>query len=304
MSKEISIENFDVVKKHLRDELSIMSKKLASTLKQMQASGISSFDMIKIQSTQEMISQMVGIYEHILKGIELNPTINVTTPEVNIPKIELPEICVNVPDIKVPTINVPEPRVTINNEFEIEELISGWERIMKTFRNPTSPLAVRISDGKKFVDAIKKASEEISASADRMGVVFAGNNGGMTTDEYRTVGGRDATDFILNGSARLTPSFAVIDVASSGDNTLVSAVTSKKIRVLSLFLVSAGTVNVRFESGASGTALTGQMNLIANTGFVLPYNPVGWFETASSSLLNLELSGAISVDGSLTYIEV
>ena len=101
-----------------------------------------------------------------------------------------------------------------------------------------------------------------------------------------------------------TPKFAVIDNATSGDNTLVAAVASKKIRVLSLFLVAAGTVNVRFESGASGTALTGQMNLVANTGFSLPYNPVGWFQTGTNTLLNLELSGAVSVDGCLTYIEV
>ena len=106
-----------------------------------------------------------------------------------------------------------------------------------------------------------------------------------------------------NGLPAPTVKFAVIDNASSGDNTLVSGVSSKKIRVLSLFLVSAGTVNVRFESGASGTALTGQMNLIANTGFVLPYNPAGWFETAASALLNLELSDVVSVDGAITYIE-
>jgi hypothetical protein len=98
--------------------------------------------------------------------------------------------------------------------------------------------------------------------------------------------------------------FAVIDAATSGDNTLVAANTTKKIRVTSLFLVSAGTVNVRFESAAGGTALTGQMNLIANTGFCLPYNPAGWFQTAVNELLNLELSGAISVDGSLTYVLV
>lgn len=106
------------------------------------------------------------------------------------------------------------------------------------------------------------------------------------------------------GGTVVTPKYAVIDAATSGDNTLVAAVTSKKVRVLSLFLVASGAVNVRFESGAGGTALTGQMNLVANTGFVLPYNPAGWFETASNTLLNLELSGAISVDGSLTYIEV
>lgn len=100
------------------------------------------------------------------------------------------------------------------------------------------------------------------------------------------------------------PKFAVIDAATLGDNTLVAAVTGKKIRVLALFVVSAGTTTARFESGAGGTALTGQMTLAVNTGFVLPFNPLGWFETAAGSLLNLELSAAVSVDGSLTYIEV
>lgn len=109
---------------------------------------------------------------------------------------------------------------------------------------------------------------------------------------------------MMAGGTVVTPKFAVIDGATSGDNTLVAAVTAKKVRVLALFLVAAGTVNVRFESGAGGTALTGQMNLIANTGFALPYNPAGWFETASNTLLNMELSAAISCDGCLTYIEV
>jgi hypothetical protein len=97
---------------------------------------------------------------------------------------------------------------------------------------------------------------------------------------------------------------AKIDAATSGDNTLVAAVSGKKIRVISLFLVASDVVNVRFESGAGGTALTGAMNLVANGGFSLPYNPLGWFETASGALLNLELSGAVSVDGALTYEEV
>lgn len=100
------------------------------------------------------------------------------------------------------------------------------------------------------------------------------------------------------------PKFAVIDAASSGDNTIVAAVTDKKIRVLAIFLVAAGTTTVRFESGASGTALTGQMSLVAQTGFSLPYCPVGYFETAAGSLLNLELSAGVSVDGSVTYCEV
>lgn len=97
---------------------------------------------------------------------------------------------------------------------------------------------------------------------------------------------------------------AIIDHATSGNNTVVSAVTNRIIRVLDVVLVASGAVNVRFESGADGTALTGVMNLAANGGFASGFNPVGHFETAASALLNLELSGATSVDGWLVYQEV
>ncbi len=99
--------------------------------------------------------------------------------------------------------------------------------------------------------------------------------------------------------------YAVVNVASSGDNTIQAAAgVGIKIRVLSVFLVAAGTVVVRFESAAGGTALTGEMPLVANSGFVLPFNPGGWFETADNALLNLELGGAVGVDGCVTYVEV
>lgn len=112
------------------------------------------------------------------------------------------------------------------------------------------------------------------------------------------------TSTVYNGTTALTPKFAVIDNATSGDNTLVAAVTGKKIRVHQLALIGSAAVTVRFESGASGTALTGQMQFAANGGFVLPFSPMGWFETASDALLNMELNGATSVDGVLGYTEV
>jgi hypothetical protein len=101
----------------------------------------------------------------------------------------------------------------------------------------------------------------------------------------------------------VTVKFAAIAASSSGNNTLVAAVSSKKIRVVSVTLIAAGAVTVRFESGADGTALTGQMALSANGGFARD-NATGLFETASNTLLNLELSSAVSVAGFLSYIEV
>jgi hypothetical protein len=114
-----------------------------------------------------------------------------------------------------------------------------------------------------------------------------------------------ASSLSLDDDTPLLPKFAVIDAASSGNNTLVSAVTDKKIRVLACFFTMTGTaVTARFESGAGGTALTGQMTQTAGSTTVLPFNPLGWFETAASTLLNLELGGAQSVDGALVYVEV
>lgn len=116
---------------------------------------------------------------------------------------------------------------------------------------------------------------------------------------------RYSDNVVMVAGVPVTVKYAVIDHAASGDNTVVAAVTGKKIRVVFLHLIAAGAVTIRWESGASGTALTGQMNLPANGGMALDFNPCGWFaETAAGSLLNLELSAAVSVDGSLGYIEV
>ena len=97
---------------------------------------------------------------------------------------------------------------------------------------------------------------------------------------------------------------AKIDAASRGENTLVAAVTGKKIRVLAAFFTMTGTaVTIRVEDGAGGTALTGQMGPTAGQAIVLPFKPGGWFETSDATRLNMELSGSQSVDGALVYIE-
>jgi hypothetical protein len=95
-----------------------------------------------------------------------------------------------------------------------------------------------------------------------------------------------------------------ITASASGNNTLVAAVTGRKIRVMSLALVASAAVTVQLQSGAGGTNLTGAMALAANGVLVLPFNSEGWGETAVATLLNLVLGGAVPVAGVLTYIEV
>jgi hypothetical protein len=65
----------------------------------------------------------------------------------------------------------------------------------------------------------------------------------------------------VSGTA-LTPKWAAIHCNTNGDNAIVAAVVDHKIRVLSVYLVAAGAATARFESGASGTALSGQMSLV------------------------------------------
>jgi len=96
---------------------------------------------------------------------------------------------------------------------------------------------------------------------------------------------------------------AIIDDAGSGDNELVAAVTNKQIVVIHYSMIASAAVNARFESGAGGDALTGQMNLTTNSGISDRFEK-GLFETNAGESLNLELSGAVSVDGYLSYILV
>ena len=111
----------------------------------------------------------------------------------------------------------------------------------------------------------------------------------------------DSTNAIYNGTTAITPVFAAISGATSGNNTLVAADATKKIRVFALSVVAVTAVDVRFESAAGGTALTGVMSFAANGGYVLPYNPLGGVETVANELLNMELGAAVQVSGSITY---
>lgn len=113
------------------------------------------------------------------------------------------------------------------------------------------------------------------------------------------------TSTVYNGSTPLLPRFAKIDAATSGNNTIVLDTSGYKIRVLAASMTMTGTaVTIRFESTGDGTALTGQMTPTQGQTIVLPFNPVGWFETSAGHLLNMELGGGQSVDGALVYVLV
>ena len=125
---------------------------------------------------------------------------------------------------------------------------------------------------------------------------------GVGTKQTLRVIASEETTTIYSGTVALTPKFAPIDVASAGDNTIVSGVTGKKIRVLQYAFICAGAVTVTFKSGT--TPISGDMSFASNGGISTPFSPVGIIETAAGEDLVLNLSAAASVSGHLVYVEV
>ena len=60
---------------------------------------------------------------------------------------------------------------------------------------------------------------------------------------------------------------------------------------------------MKFQSHVTPTDISGLAYEIANTGFTLPFCPVGWFQTIAGEALDLNLSAAKAVGGALVYVE-
>lgn len=94
---------------------------------------------------------------------------------------------------------------------------------------------------------------------------------------------------------------------TSGNNTLIAAHASLKHKIFAFSLTTTSTTAVTciFQSGAGGTELWRvvlQAATSTSTGANLSVSPPAWlFETAAATLLNLNLSGAITVHWSASY---
>lgn len=129
----------------------------------------------------------------------------------------------------------------------------------------------------------------------------AGNPAVIVADPSDTLGMKNWDGTLLNGK---TLKFATIATSSSGATAIVAAVTGKQIKVVGVWLCANGTVNVKWQSAS--TDITGLVYLFQGNGYVLPTGSPGaahWFETASGEALNINLSAAIAVGGSIVYYE-
>ena len=102
--------------------------------------------------------------------------------------------------------------------------------------------------------------------------------------------------------------FAAISTATMGDQTILTGVTGRRFKIVTFFLVAAGSVVVTWKSAASGTVLSGAMSMIVG----VPFSPApialqigtqpGIFETLNQGdALVLNLSGAVQVSGFIAW---
>ncbi len=114
-------------------------------------------------------------------------------------------------------------------------------------------------------------------------------------------------DIVPRGVDKLEVKYAVIETAAlgaAGNEELIAAVTGKKIRVLAILAhpsqASEGTLR------SATTAITGSIDVgTGNDGLMLPFNPVGWFETVAGENLDLlNTIAATSWSGCIVYTVV
>jgi hypothetical protein len=158
--------------------------------------------------------------------------------------------------------------------------------------------AVEIKNGTDDTRATVTASNALKVDGSAVVQPINDNSGSLTVDgTVTTTHGKTLKS--VSGTCN-----------TNGNNTLVSAVASNKIKVFafSLTVNSTTAVTAIFQSGAGGTELwrvTLQSPTNIATGANLAVSPPAHlFETAAvNTLLNLSLSAAVTVHYSVAYFE-
>ncbi len=102
--------------------------------------------------------------------------------------------------------------------------------------------------------------------------------------------------------------FAESDSAGNETFDVVTAVSGKRIRVLSYVLSVVGAQAVQFQSKGSGALVELSGNGIqaiasVNNTFAAAHNSAGWFETVAGEKLQIKSSASGAIGGHLSYVE-
>jgi len=179
----------------------------------------------------------------------------------------------------------------------------------------TSPL-VQVTNSAGWIVSVANTSPLVSVQNSAGWVMAQSNTAGITTNIINSANWVIAqsntnglvttydTNRVYDGTTSTVMKYKNIVIGGSGNTLLVNAVSGKRIRLISMVLISNGTGTVYVQNDStSATNLIGPMFLAANVGFVLPFHQNGWCQTGTSILLNLSSSTINSMGGCLTYLE-
>lgn len=100
------------------------------------------------------------------------------------------------------------------------------------------------------------------------------------------------------------PKTAFADVAASQTaSSLVAGVSGKHIRVLA-YVVQCGATATTIVFNSASTAITPTFQNASNGGSVVPFNPVGWFETNLGEALTVTTGAGSTTGVVVRYVEV
>lgn len=133
------------------------------------------------------------------------------------------------------------------------------------------------------------------------------DGGPVTATNPLAVSSVNVAGQVLSGSTFQTVQYFAGDFGTSGSaNQLIAPQgAATRIRVLSAHVMAPSPVMVRWLStGSAGTItnISGLMPISVNEGFVLPYNPHGWFQTRVNEGLNVSLNAGVSCGIVLTWM--
>lgn len=164
--ESVSVDNLDVVSASLRNELA----KVVKAVKDNQP------------DNTDVLKELKKLYLAIEK-LELNPTINVSAADVTMPDIKVPDITipsfdiptpqvtVNPPEIHIPApvVNLPAPVVNVES-VDLSNIIRALEVNLNKLRtnSETRPLAVRLSDGQKWVKQLEQLNKQTAQTVQYM----------------------------------------------------------------------------------------------------------------------------------------
>lgn len=176
-SGEVEITNFDEVKLHLRSELSLLLKPIVNAISGIKfpefpeipkpLSEIKITNLCEIEKAESVsVSNLSDLYECFEELAEsIKGCMNVVIPE--------PIVNVSVPTQLPPIVNVPE--------IDFSPLLRMLDPLKYLSDRADKPIAVRMSDGHKFMKAVK----QIVDAQDKMAFAVS-NSTGMDKGDFQT----------------------------------------------------------------------------------------------------------------------